>query len=588
MSDRIKKWISNEWKHLAFWTVFVWIVFGYSLFFDFFIFDDHLHFYDNAHVGVRSWHDLLYFWKNSLTPIVFFIWQIISIFFGNESATVFRIFNFLLMGGIGYLLFNILEQLVSKFSGMGSDYYKYLPYFATIVYILHPAQIESVIWVSSGRTLLATFFALLSCRMFQLGELNIQNKKYEYLTVAFFVLGLLSKPSVVMLPFLILGLQLINGNKLKASLLKIWPLLAIGLILGLLHSLDVLTPHLKSLDIKTRALIYLDSIIFYLKMVFIPIDVIFNYARTPQQVLLDYSKNPTFFILMPFTILTFLVASIFTKALKGFGFFLCLFFTLLIPNMGIVQYDFQNISTVSNRYLNFPLLALAIGTIFLGKLLIDRWHLKKNKLVFLCSSFVFILLVLSFRSGYAWNSSEKLLLKNAGNQLYPNAMSLGIYFGRNGKYKEAEESFYNAWEADTTSLAPVISLIGLYQKYNSSGNIVILLKKIEDEKIIVPAFKTYELANLYYNAGNFKEALELSNVSFQARIKVIEAKELFHKSEKALEQKKLNTYLKLIRIYIDENRLIKAHSTTLEAKAELGNHPSIERLLKNELKNIKK
>lgn len=583
MVGQVKNWFAKEWRSLVLWLLFVWLVFGYSLFFDFFVFDDHLHFYDNSQIGVRSIEDLFYFWKNSLTPIIFFCWQMISLVFGNDSPIAFRVFNFFLMGGCSFVLFTILKRIVANFSGAGKENYKYLPYFATAFFVLHPVQVESVVWVSSGRTLLATFLALLSVRMFQLSRDFPSVKVYEVLVVVFFILGMLSKPSIVMLPFLLVGLQLIDGSNWKESLKSIWPLLFIGACVGVLHSIDILTPHLKQLPVKSRVLIFLDSIIYYLKMTFLPFDSYFNYGRNPERILFEFDQGKAQFLLVPFTFLFFLVAAFFTKRLKPLSLTFILFFILIFPNMGMISYDFQNISTVANRYLNFPLVSLCIGLCFLGKSLFDNY--KVTSRVF--SGGVVMLLILSSLSvnlGKQWRDSDRLLSKVTRNDMFPNLISLGLYYNRIGSFKKAEEFLIKAWDINPMSLSPSIGLIDLYQKYSYVGNIEVFLERLEKLKIIVPANKSLELAILYFKVGSYRQAMNYARISFQSNIDDDKARALFNESSEAIKKEKLSTYLKLIELYLGENRVQEAYRLTLEAVKELGKLPELNELLNSVFK----
>lgn len=83
------------------------------------------------------------------------------------------------------------------------------------LFALHPAHVESVAWVAERKDVLSTFFLLLTFGAY-LRYCAKPNAKAMVLVAACFALGLLSKPMLVTLPFLLL-------------LLDVWPLHRISL-----------------------------------------------------------------------------------------------------------------------------------------------------------------------------------------------------------------------------------------------------------------------------------------------------------------------------------------------------------------------
>ena len=101
--------------------------------------------------------------------------------------------------------------------------------FVAALFALHPLHVESVAWVAERKDVLSTFFGLLALLMYarymsgargevserEGGDENTQHRagiaahasRYYYLTLLFFVLGLMSKPMLVTLPFVMLLLD---------------------------------------------------------------------------------------------------------------------------------------------------------------------------------------------------------------------------------------------------------------------------------------------------------------------------------------------------------------------------------------------
>jgi tetratricopeptide (TPR) repeat protein len=83
---------------------------------------------------------------------------------------------------------------------------------AAALFALHPLHVESVAWVAERKDVLSTFFGLLSlCAYARYCQLATQNSKLKtpsyILALLFFACGLMSKPMLVTLPFLMLLLD---------------------------------------------------------------------------------------------------------------------------------------------------------------------------------------------------------------------------------------------------------------------------------------------------------------------------------------------------------------------------------------------
>jgi len=76
-------------------------------------------------------------------------------------------------------------------------------FFIAAAFALHPLRVESVAWVAERKDVLSTFFWLLTMFAYVKYANEIKLKWY-FLTLIFFVLGLMSKPMLVTLPFVLL------------------------------------------------------------------------------------------------------------------------------------------------------------------------------------------------------------------------------------------------------------------------------------------------------------------------------------------------------------------------------------------------
>jgi len=167
---------------------------------DFVILDDDLYIYENNYVqrgltteniiwaftdGTRIsnyWHPLT--WISHILDI-----QLYGMNAGGHHLTnlLFHIANTLIL----FLLFNKMTGHLWR-SG-----------FVAALFALHPLHVESVAWVAERKDVLSTFFWLLT--MWAYSRYAEKPKINKYVVVLlFFVMGLMSKPMLVTLPFVLL------------------------------------------------------------------------------------------------------------------------------------------------------------------------------------------------------------------------------------------------------------------------------------------------------------------------------------------------------------------------------------------------
>ncbi|HEY6872954.1 MAG TPA: glycosyltransferase family 39 protein [Geobacteraceae bacterium] len=156
--------------------------------------------------------------------------QMISYMFDYElwgvSPQGFLFTNLLLHTTAGILLLRLVKRLGASDVGALA---------AALLFLVHPVQVESVAWVSQRKTLLCVVFLLASIHVWRTWRQRGGRGRY-WLSVAFFVLSLLSKSLAVILPFvLMLHDRLLLGMRDRRSLLRpLIPFLAAGFLVGLL------------------------------------------------------------------------------------------------------------------------------------------------------------------------------------------------------------------------------------------------------------------------------------------------------------------------------------------------------------------
>lgn len=112
--------------------------------------------------------------------------------------------------------------------------------FVAALFALHPVQVESVAWVAERKNVLSTFFWMLTMWSYVRYIEHPEIKRY-LLIVMIFVLGLMSKPMLVTLPFVLL-------------LLDFWPLCRFENIAGnLQRNPQILRPVMEKIPLIVLA-----------------------------------------------------------------------------------------------------------------------------------------------------------------------------------------------------------------------------------------------------------------------------------------------------------------------------------------------
>jgi protein O-mannosyl-transferase len=204
-------------------------VFGQTAGFGFVNLDDSLYVYENAKVaGGLGMKGLAWVFTHAdctLYHPLTMLSLMADYQFHGLKAGGYHLTNVLLHTASVILLFLILCQMTGAL---------WRSAFVAAVFAIHPLRVESVAWVAERKDVLGTFFFMLTLGAYA-HYVRKPNSVGRYLiVVAGFVLALLSKPTVVTLPFVLLLLdywplgRLEQPRKLSRLILEKIPLLALA------------------------------------------------------------------------------------------------------------------------------------------------------------------------------------------------------------------------------------------------------------------------------------------------------------------------------------------------------------------------
>jgi tetratricopeptide (TPR) repeat protein len=337
----------------------------------------------------------------------------------------------------------------------------WLAAFIGLLFGVHPLTIESIAWIVERKTLLAAFFSLLALVLYLRYTQN-SAKKLLWSAWAAFMLALLSKPTSVVLPLLMLLLDWWPLKRLswktfwEKSFFYVSALL-LGTVAFISQNLTVTIPAANTIIYEPFALLKAPLLLgyntsFYLAKIFWPVkQTIFYPNPQPFSII-----NPDLWIyIIPFYLVLILMLILLRwnkspenqAALVSWLFFV----SALIPASGIIQFTYT--LTADRHLYALPLLGFFL---FPGWLLNQLWHkgsrVLSKELPKVIPLLVVLLVVvagevLATRTYLRnWKDSESLaryfLSVTPENYLIHGSLAEALY--KKGKLDEAVECFKTA------------------------------------------------------------------------------------------------------------------------------------------------
>ncbi|MFC1515633.1 tetratricopeptide repeat protein [Thermodesulfobacteriota bacterium] len=355
------------------------------------------------------------------------------------------------------LLFHIANTLLlfSVFEKMTGDFRKSA--FVAALFALHPLHVESVAWVAERKDVLSMFFGLLTLRGYVRWVEHPGVSRY--LTVLlFFTLGLMAKPMLVTLPFVLL-------------LLDYWPLhrfrtkpsnnpetghqraVLSGLIrekipLFILTSISAVLTFMA--EKKGGSMSALDAIPLKSRMANALISYVNYIIKTvwPAKMTVLYPLQETFpwWKVAGACVVLITVTFLAIKSIKRHPFFTvgwCWYLGTLVPVIGLVQVGVQS---MADRYTYIPLVGIFIIIAWGAPELVAQWRYRKIWLATLASVILAILMVSTWKQVRYWENSITLFehaLKITSNSYVPH-YNLGHALAKQGRTSEAIEHYLQA------------------------------------------------------------------------------------------------------------------------------------------------
>ena len=320
--------------------------------------------------------------------------------------------------------------------------------FIAAMFAFHPLNVESVAWAAERKNVLSTLFWLLTMWAYIRYAEKSTIKKYG-LVLLFFALGLMSKPMLVTLPFVLLlldywplgRLKLEQGGPdnevpaksryhVKSEFLKLMlekiPLFALttgACILTFIAQQEGALINANKLSLSTRLTNAVVSYLEYLKKMIWPNDLAVFYPH-PESTLAAWKWVVCFVVLVTITAISIK----FIKKVPYFAVGWFWYLGTLIPVIGIVQVGGQ---AMADRYTYIPLIGIFIIVAWGVPELISKWNHKEKVLSVSVGIIILILLITTWGQVSHWKNSITIFkhaLKVANENSY-NSYLINYHLG---------------------------------------------------------------------------------------------------------------------------------------------------------------
>lgn len=386
-------------------------------------------------------------------PVAYSVWFAVWNWISQEPW-IFHAINLGLHEANAIFLFLILHRNL-RFS-------RWVAGLASLVFFLHPLQVESVAWVSELRGLLATLFGLWALRIWLQERISWRQ---AVVAVCIFALGMLSKPSIAVLPLLVLILKIfahkiepgsakMSGSERTKFLASTVTAIVIATALGLVTYVTQASETVAVYAFVDRVLLAGDSLGWFIAKFFWPHPLVMDYGRSASLILSEKLWIPSLL----------LIAAADAALLVGFKFLglhrnlrfwtgLGLLIAWWLPNSGVLSAFLQDFSLVADRYFYGAMVGVAVLlAIFLERVKDLKWVLGVGLIVWAG---------LSWQQAKFWQSDESLFSHTLefNPQSFFALNNLGQAYVNAGKPMVAEPLLNAARSLRPDEAGPILSLM---------------------------------------------------------------------------------------------------------------------------------
>ena len=376
------------------------------------------------------------------------------------------------------LFFHIINTLLLFFVLKRMTHFPWRSAFVAALFAIHPLHIESVAWVAERKDVLSTLFFMLTIWAY----IRYVERPgiYRYLAILlFFVLGLMSKPMLVTLPFVLLlldfwplgrlhlegpvfnrdpndmkaldsrlrgndkkGAAVGNGNGKGSGMgliiekIPLFILSGASICVTLFAQWSGIAP-VVSLPLATRISNALVSYISYMGKMIWPHDLAVFYPY-PESIPL-WQVGGSIMLLILITAVAVRLRRSCPYVIAGWLWYL----GALVPVIGLVQVGYQS---MADRYTYLPMIGLFVAIAWAAPDLLARWRFQRIALTTLAACVIAALMTVSLFQIRYWQNSMTLFARalSVTKNNFVIETNMGASLAEQGKFGEAIAHYQEA------------------------------------------------------------------------------------------------------------------------------------------------
>ena len=427
-----------------------WLVFGQTFGFDFVNYDDYDYVLKNQHVANGLTRDDLtwaftHLHASNWHPLTWISHMLDCQLYGL-AAWGHHLSNVILHAVTATLLFLLLRAMTGAL---------WRSAFVAALFAIHPLHVESVAWISERKDVLSGLFFVLTLGAYLRYTRKPSRGRYLLLVLAF-SLGLMCKPMLVTVPFILLLLdywplkrvphrqrdlpRFYFPGRLLAEKLPLLLLAGALSLITLFAQRGTIAP-LDRISIPFRFSNALISCLTYLRQMLYPAGLAVFYPMTEQTVSV-FGLIISLLILLAISLLVFVLRSR-RYLVVGWLWYLI----MLLPVIGLVQVGLQ---AHADRYTYLPQIGLYLASTWAISELIRSFRYSTLLLTTFGLSVICALLVVAREQTAFWRESETLwthaLACTPENATARGSLAFALY-GK-GRINEALPQFQRSLELD--------------------------------------------------------------------------------------------------------------------------------------------
>ena len=415
----------------------------------------------------------------------------------GDSPTSYHIVNILLHIGCAVLVLKILRFLRIP----GAE-------LVTIIFALHPVNVETVAWITERKNTLSGLFALASTLSYL--KFDDGRNRWSYIfAVGLFVLGLLSKTAIVTLPlaWLVICWWKRGAIALRRDIMPLIPFLFLSAAAGLMTSwveYGNIAYKARSLDFSLldRCLIAGRAFWFQLSKVLWPSNLMFIYPRW------EINSAVWWQYLFPLATLALLaVLWMVRRSSKGPFAGMLIYILLLLPMLGFLNQYFFVFSFVSDHWQYLACLGIitpcASGIVQLAKRLNWENWLEPATTLLIGG----VLFVITSQESHAYTNMETLFRTTIARNpaCWMAEVNLGNILYQTNRVSEAMDLFKLAERTQ-----PAVAHYSLGNSLFNIGRSSDAIQQYREALRIDPGYAEVHsnLGNVLFQTGRVAEAMD--------------------------------------------------------------------------------